>query len=81
MATKQLKLWFDKELAKMLAKKIEAIHPEFPSKSFVKNVDQGVQPLELKARVEFIGDELHRSLNLSYEKTISIFLKTPIAPS
>jgi len=74
MATKKLKLWFDKELAKMLAQKIEAIHSGFPSKKFIKNVDKGVTTLELKDRVEFMADELHRCLNLNYEKTIAIFL-------
>ena len=75
MAFKQLKLWFDKDLAKMLAKKIEPIHPEFPSRKFIKNVDKGVQPLELKDRVEFIADELHQGLNLSYGKSIAILQK------
>ena len=74
MAYKQLKLWFDKALAKMLAQKIEAIHPDFPSKKFIKNVDKGVSELELKDRVEFIADELLRNLNLSYEESIFIFL-------
>ena len=75
MAYKQLKLWFDKELAKMLAQKIEMIHSDFPSKKFIKNIDKGVSTLELKDRVEFIADELHQHLNQSYDKNISIFLK------
>ena len=75
MAFKQLKLWFDKELAKMLAQKIEAIHPDFPSKKFIKNIDKGVAAFELKDRVEFMADELHQGFNLTYEKTITILLK------
>ena len=75
MAFKQLKLWFDNELAKMLAKKIELIHSDFPSRKFIKNVDKGVQPLELKDRVEFIADELQRSIDLPYDKAISILLQ------
>ena len=75
MAAKQLKLWFDKELAKMLAKKIETVHSDFPSRKFIKNVDKGVAPFELKDRIEFISDELFRCLNLPYEKTISILMK------
>lgn len=70
MAFKQLKLWFDKELAKLLSDKIIKIDSEFDTLSFIKKVDAGVQPLELKDRVELIADELHLHLGKSYSENM-----------
>ncbi len=75
MAYKQLKLWFDKDLAKMLAKKIEVEYADFPSKKFVKNIDKGVSDLELKDRVEFIADQLHQSLPSDYLSALQILIE------
>ena len=75
MAYKQLKLWFDKELAKMLAKKITTIQSDFPKTKFIKAVDSKVAELELKDRVELIADELHIHLAKSYKKNLSVLLK------
>lgn len=66
MAFKKLKLWFDKELAQLLAKKIKTVYPEFASRSFIRRVDQGVGPLELKDRVELIADQLQQQLPGDY---------------
>ena len=74
MAYKKVKLWFDKELAKLLAEKITPHHPSFDTTSFVQVIDQGVEPLELKARVELIADELHRHLMPTYTENIAILL-------
>lgn len=71
MAFKQLKLWFDKDLAKMLSGRlIEAGHEVNQSK-FVKEVDKGVESLELKDRVELIADLLYKYLGGDYKKGLS----------
>lgn len=75
MAYKKLKLWFDKELAELLAQKIIPLHPNFDTLSFVKAIDKGVPNLELKARVELIADELHRHLTPIYADNIAILFK------
>lgn len=62
MPYKQLKLWFDKELAEMLASKILEINNEFDSPNFIERIDSGIHDLELKDRVELIADELNNSL-------------------
>lgn len=76
MAFKKLKLWFDKELAQMLAKKIKPVYPDFPSRSFILGVDQGVGPLELKARVELMADQLQRHLPGDYAYNCELLLQT-----
>lgn len=76
MAFKQLKLWFDKELAKMLADKIIDHKSDFKVKKFISHIDKGVQDLELKDRVEYIADALHQFIGTDYKTTISLLLKT-----
>ncbi|GAB5410136.1 MAG: DNA alkylation repair protein [Balneolaceae bacterium] len=71
MAFKQLKLWFDKDLAHLLSDKIIEVDPEFNAHTFIRKVDQGVQPLELKDRVELIADELHQALGKSYLENLT----------
>lgn len=75
MAFKKLKLWFDAELAQMLADKIESVKPEFKTKAFVKDIDSKVDEHELKARVELIADELYTRLGENYKKGLSTLLK------
>jgi len=72
MAFKQLKLWFDKDLAILLSDKILEINSGFDSLSFIKKVDEGVQTLELKDRVELIADELHLHLGRPYSENLAI---------
>ena len=75
MAYKQLKLWFDKDLAILLADKITHIKPIFPKKKFVQSVDQQVDSLELKDRVAVIAKSLDTCLADSYENNIDILLQ------
>lgn len=75
MAFKQLKLWFDKDLAELLAGKILEYKPDFDKSSFVQNVDSGVAPLELKDRVELIADELYRTLGADYTRNITLLTR------
>lgn len=79
MAFKQLKLWFDKDLAELLADKIQAFQSGFDKSSFVERVDSRVSSLELKDRVELIADELHRSLGDKYEENVPL-LKSILGP-
>ena len=66
MAYKQLKLWFDKKLARALADKFLSIDHSFDKKSFVKGVALEIDTLELKDRVEFIADEIFKQYDGSY---------------
>ncbi len=75
MAFKQLKLWFDKDLAIMLADKILPIKPSFPKAKFVQIVDKQVAPLELKDRVAVLANSLVICLDDTYENNIEILLQ------
>ena len=75
MASRKAKLWFDKALAQLLVGKIEP-HCEFDSAAFVKAVNEGVDKLELKARVEFIADKLREQLPEDYEEAVRIIVKS-----
>lgn len=75
MAYKKLKLWFDKELAKLLASKICEQESNFNSKVFLNKIDKTLEPLELKDRVEEIADRLHSTLGESYTQNIKTLIK------
>ncbi len=74
MAFKKLKFWFDKELAILLADKIEAAEatPSFNRKAFIKTIDSSVQGLELKDRVEKIADALLEYTGPTFLKAIAV---------
>jgi len=74
MAYKQLKFWFDKELAKLLAGKIMLAKNDFNKTRFIKSVDKKVNDLELKDRVEVIADELFNELDQNYTEGIQVLL-------
>lgn len=74
MAQKKLKDWFDKDLAELLATKLKPQYSAFDKRQFVKQVDQCVEALELKGRVELITDLLHEQLPDNYLETIKIFI-------
>ena len=73
---KKAKLWFDKQLAQRLADKLEPHHTPFDRSRFVEAVEEGVDGLELKARVEHIADNLREHLPDDYEKAVAILLKS-----
>ncbi len=75
MAYKQLKLWFDKELARLLSDKIVNCGVQFNSDQFIKSVDQGVTDLELKDRVEFMADQLFDQFNGQYRHGLKTLLQ------
>ncbi len=72
---KQLKFYYGKELAELLAEKIKPAYSKFDSKSFIKTVSKEVKDLELKARVEVITDALKEHLPKSYKSAVKILLK------
>ncbi len=74
MAYKQLKLWFDGELATLLGNKITEAGYSFDTIAFSKSVDKQVQPLELKDRVEVIADELNNFLGKDYLDNLEVLL-------
>lgn len=74
MAYKQLKLWFDKDLAKLLSKKIKTVDPDFNSRSFISRIDQQVGSLELKDRVELIADELYNQMKGAYRSKVQLLM-------
>ena len=69
---KQVKYYFDKDLAMMLADKIFSIYSGFRKKVFVKEIDLAVKDQELKQRVETIADALSRQLSSDYIEAINI---------
>ncbi len=73
MAYKQLKLWFDKDLAILLTKKISEVYPDFDGKTFAERVDKGVQTLELKDRVALMADLLNEALPIAYKDQAKIW--------
>ncbi|MEK4249505.1 DNA alkylation repair protein [Paenibacillus sp. FSL W7-1287] len=69
-----LKNYFGKELAVRLAELIKPFYPSFQVSSFVNAVEQNVNELELKARVQRIADELNRNLPLEYSDQLAVLL-------
>ena len=74
MAEKKLKDWFDKELAELLSTKIAEKFPSFDKKSFISDVEQGVQDLQLKARLSVFSNNLKTYLPSNYGDAISILI-------
>lgn len=70
-----LKNYFGQELAVRLAGAIKPFYPAFPTTSFVSAVEENAGPLELKARVRLIAEELHRALPLEYPDQLEILLR------
>ena len=72
---KQLKFYYGKELAELLAEKIKPFNKNFNSKGFINDVNKGVKDLELKARLEVITDSLKEHLPNNYKSAVNIQLK------
>ena len=75
MAHKQLKLWFDSELAELLANKFIENNVAFDKASFIKEISLKVGEMELKDRIECFSDTLKSHLGGGYEEGISHFMK------
>ena len=74
MAEKKAKLWFDKALAELLAEKISLHYEPFDSISFVKEIAEGVEPLELKARLDLFAESLRKHLPENYKKAVEVIV-------
>nr|WP_299385381.1 DNA alkylation repair protein [Allomuricauda sp.] len=66
MAYKQLKLWFDADLAELLSDKLIDSGVDFDTSSFVNTVAEKLYYLELKDRVEWFAQALHAHLPDDY---------------
>ncbi len=75
MAYKQLKLWFDKDLATLLADKVSSVYPDFDQLKFIKTVDKGVGSLELKDRVAFIADRLNDYVDVTFKQQATMWMQ------
>ncbi len=69
-----LKNYFGEELAMRLAGSIKPRYPDFPATDFIAAVKTYAGPLELKARVRLIAEELYRALPLGYPEQVEILL-------
>lgn len=70
MAYKQLKLWFDQDLAELLADKLVMEGVPFDKTAFVHLAAQELEGLELKARVESMADALYHHLPYEYPEAV-----------
>ena len=72
MAYKKLKYWFDRDLAILLADRINQVYKKFDAHGFVEAVAAAVNEKELKARVDIIAVELRRFLPDDYTTALKI---------
>jgi 3-methyladenine DNA glycosylase AlkC len=70
-----LKHLFDQKLLKRMADELSKVYPAFDRKHFVGLMPK-LKPLEMKPRVRFLRDELHRLLPAEYPKALEILLKS-----
>ena len=63
---------FGKSLAILLSEKIESVHSQFDSKSFIKVVEKGVIDKSYTERIVFIANQLFEHLPSNFEKAIKI---------
>jgi len=69
-----LKNQFGAEVPKRIGAAIHAAHPGFAAASFVRDVLEGFEALELMPRGRKIADSLHRHLPTEYPQAIAILL-------
>ncbi len=75
MAYKQLKLWFDNDLAELLCDKILSIESNFNHLAFKKNVDNKIHTLELKDRIEVFAENLFLAFDKDFLFAIQTLVK------
>lgn len=74
MTYKPLKLWFDEDLASLLADKILKIRPDFNREEFIDIVGSRIPKLELNDRVEVLADGLYELLESDFSSSIPTLL-------
>lgn len=72
---KAFKHWINKSLLERTAASLKKIHPTFDETRFVKLASR-LEPLELKARVRLVRDQLRDQLPKNYEKALSLLIKS-----
>ncbi|MGE0407048.1 MAG: DNA alkylation repair protein [Candidatus Korobacteraceae bacterium] len=75
----QLKHFFSPEVVRRIAGMIEAVHPLFPQKKFVKDASFGLEELELLPRAWHIAHALHEHLPQEFARGAAI-LKASLGP-
>ena len=71
-----LKTFFSPALVKRLAGDIERVHPEFPSRAFIRDATKGLETHELLDRGKHITRALEKHLPASYPDAIDILLRS-----
>lgn len=72
----QLKHFFSPALVRRLAGDIEAVHPPFPSRAFIRDATTGLEDLELLDRGKHIGRALARHLPTNYPAALDVLLRS-----
>lgn len=67
------KLWINKDVLMRMGRNLAAVHPAFDQKKFVA-LAPALDPLELKARVRLVRDQLHQQLPTDYPTALAILL-------
>lgn len=67
---------FNKTTVLRISKALVKAWPQFDHKSFVKNSERDLQPLELKERVNYLAIKLHGHLPADHEKAIALLVKS-----
>ncbi len=74
MGDSAFKNWINQDVVKIIAQEVSRHYPEFDSRNFSK-VSKNLAPLELKARVLLITEQLNKYLPEDYTQTIEILRK------
>ena len=74
MVQKKHKEWFDGDLARLLAEKVAASYPQFDRQGFIADIEAGVEPLELKARLSCFADRFNYYLPDPYPAAVEILV-------
>ncbi|MCY4248514.1 MAG: DNA alkylation repair protein, partial [Chloroflexi bacterium] len=69
-----LKTYIDERLVVQLAERIVTVHPQFASDAFVAATTSALPNLELKARFDWIADQLRAALPADYPTALAILL-------
>ena len=73
-----LKHMFDRRHLKRSSDALIVVHPSFDRKRYMATLSR-LEPLEMKARVRTLSDELHELLPKEYPKALSILMKTAVS--
>ncbi len=71
-----MKNFFSPALAKDIGRSIEAVHPKFATKAFVRDASTGLEALELMARARHIADALHAHLPPKYGDAVDVLVRS-----